>query len=1406
MRKILSVSGKQVTIIITMAAIAVFSAWYYFAYIPGNEKDLNEQHFRWLQRTDINIRAKVDATDSLLSNLLLLYKPHLYNKSHHTAEDFRQYSTATMSIYSYKKKDTSATHSKAAAYNDSTVNQFYLGTDSAMKKLIVSVAYRYKDSVFTIAANYDVEQFFQPVLEQGTFDHYVIFYKGRYIYEDFHSGLGYDSAAEDSLLKTGKWITGASIVDQEVGGVPYKMFLQPINFFGSGRLIIAGLHTQKRFDAEKKQLPPNKALLAIIIAVGILLLFPWIRLYFIGKYDRLTLGDAAESLLVAKLLMSLIVLLFFKYYFSLSFQKKDPAEATLATKISGAFSKEIKTAYDNLGHYDSCMTGNKLGFDIIYLGNDSIREKGRTGPSSVKSGPLSDNAIPKELKLLYKQFPVTEVNWMDSVGNIKHNWTTAALNSVHGNYSDRDYFKDITNNNTIRPDGDSISFTLEQVISRTSGDFKTVICKKSVLGKGSEARLPGAVVLMDWSMKSLDKVIMPSGFSFAIIDGKADVKYHSNSRRNLNENLLDEFSEKEELQEALQGRFKEEFTTNYYEASYSVRITPIHDYPYFIVIMNNKAFADGVDIETFAFSWGMILFFLLTVLVDLFIVIASSSRRSLFKRQSLVTSWLWPRKSSRKEYLIASAGNSIMAVLLIVSLHFYSYLACLFLLLICIPLLTIFLNTLFLLKYRLAKEDDINQQYKIYKVRGAYYSSAFLLVLNIIALVSLQGKYGCVFLFELIFIAVSFGLLYLYGAQYNKEKKKKIKQKLRYLQSFVLNRRPGYLQSFALMAITKLLVTSAIPVVFFYIASFNFEQNLLARSRQYDYAFQLKTKFPDPKKLADTIKSMQSGHNTSYSTSFYTDNHWIDSVVALENPDTGLIKSDRLCVQEKNTAKLFNNFGSYVENISGLSNDNFYRSSSDDSSYYFNNFFNNVLCNNTGNKLYMPLKESKQWLKITTTDLNYKFPGFLADFKFWMLLLLALAVFYIILCDIIKKVCSLDTRHLSVWKNATTYPEKFFQEGSSVWMVGAHPSALLDTVLNDLKEKNTCLAVEKSECVLDFNHLELSSSSANGGIELHKVTAGDYRLRLMSASGKRSEWDILLSKVLESPGCYVCVLHFESNFNDEKTTAEKLKCIRLLKEKRKNIVVISSAHPFYLQQMMNIENSKPENIKTAILFNDLFADFPLIVLPLADNSKVQEMTGHEEFRYTPFLHGFTANFDPADNENESEKRELADDRLVLRIQSRAHNFYASIWQSLSADEKFILYDLASDGLVNIKNRFAINLLINKGLIIEDEGHLHLFNRSFRHFIVSAIGRPGRADIDLLYGKSSKWGKLRTPLLIVVIAIFIFLAVSQEGTYTTLIKVLGSVTAGVPLLFKLISMVGVQGEKRPQDAVENNSVE
>jgi hypothetical protein len=181
-------------------------------------------------------------------------------------------------------------------------------------------------------------------------------------------------------------------------------------------------------------------------------------------------------------------------------------------------------------------------------------------------------------------------------------------------------------------------------------------------------------------------------------------------------------------------------------------------------------------------------------------------------------------------------------------------------------------------------------------------------------------------------------------------------------------------------------------------------------------------------------------------------------------------------------------------------------------------------------------------------------------------------------------------------------------------------------------------------------------------------------------------------------------------------------------------------------------------------------------------------------KYTGFLKELSDDFAKQSIAVESDAKKIQTDMLILRIQSFAHNFYYSLWQSFSPDEKFIIYDLAEDGFVNIKNSFAVNLLINKGIVTTEEGYLHIFNRSFRNFIVTSISEEEATKMHRLHIKDSNWSKLQGPLVLVVAAVLVFLSISQEGVYTKVVALLSSIGAAIPILLKILSVLGGQSGK------------
>jgi hypothetical protein len=54
--------------------------------------------------------------------------------------------------------------------------------------------------------------------------------------------------------------------------------------------------------------------------------------------------------------------------------------------------------------------------------------------------------------------------------------------------------------------------------------------------------------------------------------------------------------------------------------------------------------------------------------------------------------------------------------------------------------------------------------------------------------------------------------------------------------------------------------------------------------------------------------------------------------------------------------------------------------------------------------------------------------------------------------------------------------------------------------------------------------------------------------------------------------------------------------------------------------------------------------------------------------------------------------------------------------------------------------------------------------------------------------TGNWSKLKTPILILIIAVLVFLFTSQKETYSTLFEYLAIIGAGVPILLNAASLL------------------
>jgi hypothetical protein len=168
------------------------------------------------------------------------------------------------------------------------------------------------------------------------------------------------------------------------------------------------------------------------------------------------------------------------------------------------------------------------------------------------------------------------------------------------------------------------------------------------------------------------------------------------------------------------------------------------------------------------------------------------------------------------------------------------------------------------------------------------------------------------------------------------------------------------------------------------------------------------------------------------------------------------------------------------------------------------------------------------------------------------------------------------------------------------------------------------------------------------------------------------------------------------------------------------------------------------------------------------------------------INNFDALYPQTDYSEESEEQILAKAHL-MKLQ------YSYIWNNVSRMEKMILFDLADDGMLNLKNRFLINRLRMKGLL-EMEPYPKIFTSSFQYFLKYSINAEETTLLENKLSKQGKWKNTRYLILLILVPLAGFVFISQG---TSIEKVIGIFTGVLALLSGGMRLMdtGFMGQQR-----------
>ncbi|MBI3219071.1 MAG: hypothetical protein HYZ44_06145 [Bacteroidetes bacterium] len=152
----------------------------------------------------------------------------------------------------------------------------------------------------------------------------------------------------------------------------------------------------------------------------------------------------------------------------------------------------------------------------------------------------------------------------------------------------------------------------------------------------------------------------------------------------------------------------------------------------------------------------------------------------------------------------------------------------------------------------------------------------------------------------------------------------------------------------------------------------------------------------------------------------------------------------------------------------------------------------------------------------------------------------------------------------------------------------------------------------------------------------------------------------------------------------------------------------------------------------------------------------------------------------------SRKEKIAvQEKYLLQLESKAQEQYKKALNGCSEEEKYFLFDLASDGVTNFANEPIIGSLAGKKLIRLTPA-LEIVNRSFAQYVLNNITAEEITKWEEKEDSQGNWNNLKLILVIVISVAFVFLSFTIEGFMGRVSALLAPLGLILPKVVSLIS--------------------
>lgn len=1374
--------------VITLLLIGGAFFFYTHVIIQQNERTIRERSFRGLNRVAGNISQKVlvygrQNSRYFLNEVKAVRDPA---KRQGISPDIQR----IQEEYGLKQlKDTAAIPPEDVfAIRHSNDWNILFSSDSSVKTGV------------------SVQDFVRSLLRRDLFQYYFLAHNKEVVFDELNSShdsisnITGGSIIRDSIDKTDTREYG--MMEQvSIGGKKYKLFLLPFTVNLKHHFVIGGYMPLEDYVDEGKYLPGNAILWLVFGIVLVILMFPLLKVFFMTKAEPLLPRNVLTSLMSAHLLGSLIIIILvniYAYYFLIK-GNSDEQLKTLTHSIQGTFQDEVQHAINEIDSSEAELV-RVLNRHYPINGSNSLPDLYRPSPDQrvyriAKTGsdgkPGSDTIYkPALLGNTYRYFE--NIAWADSNGSQIIRWTNNSVMPSKLFVRNRDYFQAVMQGSLLRTRSNQ-EYYISAVSSWASQQKLAVIARRShiqelfdndtLTNRNLTAALRkklsdtlGKIKMVSISapLRSVFNPILPYGFGFCIVNDQGDVVFHYDENRSLNENLVEECNDNVELTSLLNTGAADYFNAHYSGSNYRFYMQPIDRMPYYLVTFYDHENTWNQDLDIVSASSILILINMGIIL--LLILITRMLSLSLLSRTVLFI-WIEPKYHRKYAYLKATVGFLMASVLLTIFSLFSNITDELYLL----GITWGFIHILITYSYYVYEKSDAKRTPR----RISYQRPLAIMIglYGIIALIfciKLQDGRG-------LFIIAQLVLLALLGSA------------LKFLpEGNVCNMDATYKPWYYASMFSFIVSTAIVPPLLFFFLSFKEEQKLAVKYQQLDFANALLHKKPF------AFYQPSADWKISYDFPFHY-NYLADQITR----DKDTLKFKKAVTS---FGKLYNalkpSFSSYAKRIEYLNTEDSLNASfdwEDSASIETLRFRIAVLRTNTfaeGDYRILAVKKMPTVFNLLRRQFN---EAPLRHLLFFVIGLLVLVGIYALITRLMPKVF--------IFSRPRTLPLQMIDEK----FIDALPRVNHVYVLGIINSgKNG--AIRKSYEKYIIHTLDVAWLFAGEPpADATNTFAGQWDKLIKDIDPIKDNPDELAKRV-------VLIRHFDMKMNDPAITEEKLKKLECLLSYKTVKVVIASCRHFenmviepadgkpnkdLADRWSNVMNNfcmfyhrwKPGDTK----LSPKKADIPADAFDPKLEKRFNSECAHSEFLYglleplkQSVYEEWTA-WQKTHTAEDSADRDIKEDLFAAfcyKLQTLAHHYYLSLWQSLSGDEQRTLYDIAGDGLMNQRNHDIADNLFALGLIRinHSETGYKAMNESFRRFILTRIDKKEISKLHDEADPAHSWNRFQLPVILVVVALSLFLFTTQKEAFNNLVTYMGAAAAAVAALLKVLDIFS--GPKTP----------